>query len=325
MKQLAEMIKPYLKLLRVENLVFIAVLLFVMEKWVATPLLQLAQFTEQMPWWVLALLIIATVCIAGGGYVINDYFDVKIDRINRPDDLVVTRAITRDGAMRLFIVLSAIGVVTGLTTAWWAKSWTLMMVFVVVPGLLWFYSASYKRQLIVGNIVVAFISALVPLLVAIANADYLNHLYGEALVYTPIIGHLYVWLGGFGLFAFLMTLLREMVKDIEDIEGDREMECRTMPIVWGVKATKIIVTVLLLVTVVLIAYGGLSLLPFSHDWHTLSSRFIIFGMMIPLLGALALLWAGKTPVEYHRVQMIIKFAMFMGVMYSFVIQQNLLV
>jgi 4-hydroxybenzoate polyprenyltransferase len=132
-------------------------------------------------------------------------------------------------------------------------------------------------------------------------------------------------LGGFGLFAFLMTLLREMVKDIEDIEGDREMECRTMPIVWGVKATKIIVTVLLLVTVVLIAYGGLSLLPFSHDWHTLSSRFIIFGMMIPLLGALALLWAGKIPVEYHRVQMIIKFAMFMGVMYSFVIQQNLLV
>ena len=151
--------------------------------------------------------------------------------------------------------------------------------------------------------------------------------YGDLYPVTPLgrfLGAVFILLS-LGLFAFLMTLLREMVKDIEDIEGDREMECRTMPIVWGVKATKIIVTVLLLVTVVLIAYGGLSLLPFSHDWHTLSSRFIIFGMMIPLLGALALLWAGKTPVEYHRVQMIIKFAMFMGVMYSFVIQQNLLV
>ena len=325
MKRLAEIIKPYFQLLRVGNIAFIAILLWIMEKWVATPLLQLAQFTEQMPWWVLLLLIIATTCIDAGGYVINDYFDVKIDRINRPDDLVVTRHISRESAMHLFMALSGIGIVTGLATAWWAHSWTLLMIFVVIPGLLWFYSASYKRQLIVGNIVVAFVSALVPLLIAIANADYLNHLYGNTLAYTPIVGQLYVWLGGFAIFAFLMTFTREIVKDIEDIEGDREMECRTIPIVWGITTSKIIATILLMAIVALLAYVVIGILPFPHDWHTLSSRFIIFGMMIPLLGALALLWAGKTPVEYHRVQMIIKFAMFMGVMYSFVIQQNLLV
>ena len=172
MKRLAEIIKPYLKLLRVGNLGFLAILLFVMEYWIATPLLQRALFSEQMPWWILTLLIISVVCIAAGGYVINDYFDVKIDRINRPDDLVVTRHISRESAMHLFMALSGIGIVTGLATAWWAHSWTLLMIFVVIPGLLWFYSASYKRQLIVGNIVVAFVSALVPLLIAIANADY---------------------------------------------------------------------------------------------------------------------------------------------------------
>lgn len=324
MKRLAEIIKPYLRLLRVGNLLFVVILLWAMEKWVATPLLQLAQFGEQMPWWILMLLIVATVCIAAGGYVINDYFDVKIDRINRPDDMVVTRHITRDGAMRLFQILTAIGVVAGLVTAWWAKSWTLMMIFVVIPGLLWFYSASYKRQLLVGNVVVAFMSALVPLLVAIANADYLRHLYGENLAYTPIAGHLYVWLGGFGLFAFLITLVREIVKDMQDIQGDQEMECRTMPIVWGVQATKIIATVVLLLTAALIAYIGFSALPFANDWHTLSARFVVFGVIVPMLGGLALLWAGKTPVEYYRVQMILKFVMFMGVMYSFVIQQNLI-
>ena len=233
MKQLAALIKPYLQLLRVGNLAIIAILLFVMEKWVATPLLQLAQFTEQMPWWILTLLILSTVLIAAGGYVINDYFDVKIDRINRPDDIVVTRHISRDGAMRLFQVLTGIGVAAGLAVAWWAHSWTLMMIIVVIPGLLWFYSASYKRQLIVGNIVVAFASALVPMLVAIVNADYLRHLYGQALQYTPIVGQLYVWLSAFALFALLVTWVREMVKDIQDIDGDREMECRTMPIVWG--------------------------------------------------------------------------------------------
>lgn len=324
MKQLAEIIKPYLQLLRVGNLAFLAILLFVMEKWVATPLLQLAQFREQMPWWVLMLLIISTIFIAAGGYVINDYFDVKIDRINRPEDLVVTRIISRDGAMRIFQVLTILGIVMGLAVAWWSRSWTMAMIYIVIPGLLWFYSASYKRQLLVGNIVVAFVSALVPLLVAIANADYLRHLYGESLAYTPIVGQLYVWLSGFSLFAFLMTFVREMVKDIEDIKGDREMECRTIPIVWGEMTTKIISSVILLITMALIGYLHWSVLPFPCEWSTLSTRYVLFGLLVPILCAIVLLWAAKTPMEYRRTQLIIKFAMFMGIMYSFVIHQNLI-
>lgn len=324
MKQLVEIIKPYLQLLRVGNLAFLAILLFVMEKWVATPLLQLAQFREQMPWWVLTLLIISTIFIAAGGYVINDYFDVKIDRINRPEDLVVTRIISRDGAMRIFQVLTILGIVMGLAVAWWSRSWTMAMIYIVIPGLLWFYSASYKRQLLVGNIVVAFVSALVPLLVAIANADYLRHLYGEALAYTPIVGQLYVWLSGFSLFAFLMTFVREMVKDIEDIKGDCEMECRTIPIVWGEMTTKIISSVILLITMALIGYLLWAVLPFPCEWRTLSTRYVLFGLLVPILCAIVLLWAAKTPLEYRRTQLIIKFAMFMGIMYSFVIHQNLI-
>ena len=324
MKDIAAKIKPFFQLLRVGNLVFIAILLFVMEKWVATPLLHLARFQELMPWWILCLLILSTVLIAAGGYVINDYFDVKIDRINRPDDLVVTRHISRDGAMRLFQVLSGIGIISGLAVAWWARSWTLGMTYIVIPGLLWFYSASYKRQLIVGNIVVAFVSALVPMLIAIVNADHLRHLYGEALTYTPIVGQLYVWLSGFALFAFLITLIREMVKDIEDINGDCEMECRTMPIVWGIKTTKIIATTLLIATIALIAYMAFMVLPFPYNWQSFSARYVVFGLMIPIVCAVILLWASKTPLEYRRTQLIIKFVMFMGMLYSFVIYQNLL-
>ena len=219
------------------NLAFLAILLYVMEKWVAVPLLHLEKFPEQMPWWILTLLILSVVCIAAGGYVINDYFDVKIDRINRPDDMVVTRVISREAAMNWFYVLTAIGMVAGLAVAWWARSWNLLFIYIVIPGLLWFYSASYKRMLLVGNLIVAFISALVPLLVAIINADYLKHLYNEALAYTPIVGQLFVWLSGFALFSFLLTWAREVIKDIEDVEGDREMECRTMPIVWGEKSS----------------------------------------------------------------------------------------
>jgi 4-hydroxybenzoate polyprenyltransferase len=212
----------------------------------------------------------------------------------------------------------------GLAVAWWSRSWTMAMIYIVIPGLLWFYSASYKRQLLVGNIVVAFVSALVPLLVAIANADYLRHLYGESLAYTPIVGQLYVWLSGFSLFAFLMTFVREMVKDIEDIKGDREMECRTIPIVWGEMTTKIISSVILLITMALIGYLHWSVLPFPCEWSTLSTRYVLFGLLVPILCAIVLLWAAKTPMEYRRTQLIIKFAMFMGIMYSFVIHQNLI-
>ena len=323
MKRLAEIIKPYLQLLRVGNLTFVAILLYVMEKWVATPLLQLEQFGELMPWWILTLLIVSVVGIAAGGYVINDYFDVKIDRINHPDNLVVTRIISRDAAMNLFYGLTAVGVIAGTVVAWWAHSWTLLFTYIVIPGLLWFYSASYKRMFLVGNLVVAFASAIVPLLVAIANADYLHHLYQNALAYSPIVGELYVWTGGFAAFAFLLTWVREIVKDIEDIEGDREMECRTLPIVWGDKVAKIIATILLVVIAILIVYMLFAVLPFSHEWKSLPTRYVVFGLIVPILCSIVLLWAANNRTEYHRVQTIIKFAMFMGMLFSYVIATNL--
>ena len=324
MKSLAEKIKPYLQLLRIGNLAFLAILLYVMEKWVVVPLLHLEKFPEQMPWWILVLLILSTICIAAGGYVINDYFDVKIDRINRPDDMVVTRVISREGAMRWFYVLTAVGITTGLATAWWAHSWNLLFIYVVIPGLLWFYSASYKRMLLVGNLIVAFISALVPLIVAIIHADYLQHLYGDSLAYTPIIGQLYIWLGGFALFSFLLTWAREVVKDMEDIEGDREMECRTMPIVWGETASKVVVTILVVATMALVSYIAWFVLPFPMEWSTLTSRFVVFGLLVPMVCVLVLLWFARSKRELHTVQQVLKFAMFLGTMFSYVIYINLM-
>ena len=323
MKRLAELIKPYLQLLRIGNLAFVAILLYVMEKWVVTPLLQLERFGELMPWWVLTLLIVSVVCIAAGGYVINDYFDVKIDRINRPDDLVVTRVISRDAAMHLFYALTGVGVVAGVAVAWWAHSWTLLFTYIVIPGLLWFYSASYKRMFLVGNFVVAFASAIVPLLVAIANADHLRHLYQDTLAYSLIVGELYVWTGGFAAFAFLLTWAREMVKDIEDIEGDCEMECRTMPIVWGVKNAKIFITALLLITAAFIGYIAFCALPFAMEWKSLSMRFVVFGVLVPIVCAIALLIAANNRQEYQRTQLVLKLIMFLGTMFSYVIYINL--
>lgn len=315
--------KDYLKLIRIPNLVFIAILLWVMEKWVAVPVLGQSLWQEQLPWWLLMLLIVSTVLIAAGGYVINDYFDVKIDRINRPERLIVTRTISKEQAMRFFQILTACGIAMGIAVAVVVRSTTLGLIYVVVPGLLWFYSSSYKRQFIVGNVIVAFSSALVPMLIAFANVSYLKHSYGEVVQYSPASHDLYIWLGGFALFAFLCTWIREVIKDLQDQAGDRELECHSMPIKMGETPTKVFVTAMVLLTVGLIAWLAFSILPFSHVWGCLSIRYVVFGLFVPFVCLLWLVWAAKIPSDYRAPQFLAKFIMFLGTLYAYVISVSL--
>ena len=243
-----------MRLVRWSNLLFLAALIWLMEKWVAVPILDKAAFGEQMPWYVLLLLMSATVLIAAGGYAINDYFDVKIDRINRPDELIVTRTVSKPTAMRLSIGLSAAGMVCGLVLALLLRSMTFAILFIIVPGLLWFYSSSYKRLFMVGNLTISLLAALTPMMVAMANVAVLQLRYATILPYTTLVHDLYAWLGGFALFAFLLTWIREIVKDMQDQMGDRELECHSMPVVWGDMWTKIFVTALIVLTLAVIGH-----------------------------------------------------------------------
>lgn len=311
------------QLVRGGNLVFIAILLWVMEKWVAVPVLWRWRFEEQLPWWLLLLLILATVLIAAGGYVVNDYFDVKIDRINRPDRLIVTQSVSKDTAMWLSTGLSSAGVVCGLTVAWVCRSWSLATIFVLVPGLLWFYSSSYKRLFLIGNLIVALTTALTPLLVALANVSLMQVRYANLMQFTNVPHDLYAWMCGFALFAFLCTLIREIIKDLQDQMGDRELECHTLPIRFGEVWTKVVVTILLLLTIGMIGYAWYAWLPFPREWATLSTRYIVFGLLTPLVCELVLLWTAKIPSDYRTAQLLMKFVMFMGVLYSFVVARGL--
>lgn len=311
------------QLVRGGNLVFIGILLWVMEKWVAVPVLDNWLFGEQLPWWLLVLLIAGTVLIAAGGYVVNDYFDVKIDRINRPDKLIVTQSVSREFALRLSGVLTGLGVVCGLAVAWVCRSWSVVTVFALVPGLLWFYSSSYKRLLLLGNLTVSLSAALVPLLVGLANVDLLWARYGNLIRFTTLPHDLYLWLGGFGVFAFLCTLIREIIKDLQDQTGDREVECHTLPILIGDLWTKVVVSVLVAATMGLIGYVWYALLPFDKSWESLSTRYIVFGMVVPMVCELVLLWAAKIPSDYKTAQQLMKFVMFLGMLYSFVILRGL--
>ena len=318
-----ELFKDIMRLVRWSNLLFLAALVWLMEKWVAVPILDKAAFGEQLPWYMVLLILSATVFIAAGGYVINDYFDVKIDRINRPDEVIVTRSVSKPAAMQLSLCLSGIGILCGIGTAILLRSLTLGILFIIIPGLLWFYSSSYKRLFMVGNLIIALLAALPPMLVAMANVAILQLRYGTILSYTSLEHDLYAWLGGFALFAFLLTWIREIVKDMQDQMGDRELECHSMPVVWGEKGTKIFVTGLILLTLAVIGHLWYHVLPFPLGWTSLSTRYIALGIITPLLGVLGLLWTAKIPSDYKTCQQLVKFTMLIGMLYSICILRGL--
>ena len=316
--------KAIFKLIRWKNLLLTALVVWLMEKMVAVPLLDRALFGEQLPSWLLCLLMLSVVMIAAGGYAINDYFDVKIDNINRPDKLLVTRDISKSQAMFVHQVMTVIGVLAGLVVAWFTRSWTLLLTFIFIPGLLWFYSSSYKRQFIVGNLIVSFSAALVPLVVAIANAGYMRHRFGEIMQYTSVGKEIYLWIGVFSVFAFLTTLIREILKDLQDQYGDRELECHTLPILIGNTWTKVIVTILILLTAGLATWFVLifnqSIVSSTPSFWSAPVRYLLFGLIVPLCCELYLIWSAKIPSDYKSAQLLMKFIMLIGVLFSIVIR-----
>jgi 4-hydroxybenzoate polyprenyltransferase len=218
--------------------------------------------------------------------------------------------------MLLYQGLTIGGVIAGIILAWLLKSFTLALIFIAVPGLLWFYSASYKRQFITGNIIVAFVAGLSVFIVGMTEMAILQKKFGLLIFEIEVPQQIYGWTGGFAFFAFLLTWIREIIKDMEDVYGDRELECRTMPIVWGTLRSKIVIWVLIFITIVLLLVSNTFLIPFEG---TLTLRYIIFGIILPLMALSYLIYKAKHPKDYHQASTLSKFIMFTGLFYTFIV------
>lgn len=306
----------YIKLLRIPNLVFIAAIQLLMYFCVLTPILGVYGLTPAMSVTELMLLVISSVLIAGGGYVINDYFDMKIDEINHPFTRVVGKTLTRHQAMVFYQVLSVMGTLTGLYLCFKAHSITYVFVYLMVLGLLWFYSSTYKRQLVLGNFIVAFLAAMVPFIVGLFEIRFMD------VNYTPsedtrFIGNLVItWMGGFGICAFLWTFIREIVKDMEDEKGDRELECHTFPVVLGFARTKVVVFVSLAITLGICAYFTFYLIPFDDPF---TYRYYILGIVIPSFFFVYILASAKKKADYKLASTVLKMIMVVGMLYAVVV------
>lgn len=232
----------------------------------------------------LFLLTVSTISIAAGGYIINDYYDVKIDYINKPDRVIIGKSITRRYAILFHVMLSSFGILIGLYLSWKIAAVNIVSVF-----LLWLYSNNLKRLPFVGNFTVAFLTGLS---VFVVDLFYRTN---NSLVII------------YALFAFFMTLVREVIKDIEDLKGDNSFGCKTLPIVWGIRKTKILIYIILTVFagVVIVLNQLYKALPFKYH--------LIF-LFIPLLWLLYRLIGADMKKDFTRLSIFCKLIMILGIL-----------
>lgn len=232
----------------------------------------------------LFLLSLSTVLIAAGGYVINDYYDVKIDYVNNPERVVVGKTIHRRFAILFHIALSVLGVFIGLFV-----SWKLAVVNMFSVSVLWFYSNLLKRLPFIGNFTVALLTG--------ASIAIIILLYSTNTVLILI----------YALFSFFMTLVREIIKDMEDLKGDNTFGCKTLPIVWGVRKTKItlyLLIVLFSLTVVIINYL----------YVNLEVIYFVMLLFVPLAWLVTRLVRADTKKDYGWLSSFCKVIMLLGIL-----------
>ncbi len=308
-------VKSYFQLIRSKNLLFLLLIQKLLEYSVVYPILKTFGFQESNHW-EYALLNIASILIASGGYIINDYFDIEIDKINKPSKVTIGTKISKKSALNYYFLLTSIGLFVGLILSFKIQSFTLGLIFLFTVGLLWFYSSSYKQKPLIGNIVISILSALSLFIVSIISISTLKNEYGMNLLSkTPIPTTIYAWIGGFSFFAFIMTLIREIIKDMEDIEGDNNLGCKTLPLFLGIKATKWLTSFLILTTIFLLFLVDYLWIPFEG---TLSFWYILFALIVPLLILIGMIIKAKKDCCFSKASTLAKLIMLMGIFYTII-------
>ena len=232
----------------------------------------------------LFLLTVSTVLIAAGGYVINDYYDVKIDLINKPERVVIGKSITRRYALLIHTLLSLTGVGIGFLL-----SWKIGLVNAGCAFLLWLYSNALKRLSFIGNFTVALLTGLSIFIV--------NVLYPPWSVLTCI----------YALFAFFITLVREIIKDLEDLKGDDTFGCRTLPIVYGIRKTKMVnYFLLILFSMVVISLNQLV--------TPLPMEFFAWSLFLPMAAFSGWLVRADTRRDFYQLSQFCKVIMLVGIL-----------
>ncbi|MFD1162529.1 geranylgeranylglycerol-phosphate geranylgeranyltransferase [Hwangdonia seohaensis] len=253
----------------------------------------------------ISILVLATICIAAAGNVINDIYDVETDFVNKPDKLIVGKSISEKTAYNLFIALNVIGVGLGYYLSQSVGKSAFFSIFVIISALLYVYASYLKQTLLIGNIIISLLVALSLVVVGIFELLPVITTENRQTLFT-----FFKIILDYALFAFAINLIREIAKDIEDIDGDYKVGMRTLPIVIGRERAGNILFVLTLIPLFAVSYYTINSL---YKNQIAVVYFLVF-IIGPLFYISIKSFNAKTKKDYHKISNLLKLVMLFGML-----------
>ncbi|WP_430468520.1 geranylgeranylglycerol-phosphate geranylgeranyltransferase [Winogradskyella ouciana] len=305
----------FLNLIRWKNLLMIALVQILIKYALLLPFYESHGVITTLSPLAFFLLVLATVCIAAGGYVINDIYDVEADKINKPSKVIINTHISEKIALRLFIILNVIGVGIGFYLSNGIGKSGFFVIFFIASALLYIYSSFLKQILLVGNVIVSLVVALSILLVGVFELlPVINDSNREIQIFF------FRLILDYAIFAFIINFIRELVKDIEDIDGDHKAGMQTLPIVLGRERANKIVFVLSLIPLFAVVYYVVDNL---FKQQLLVGYFLVL-VIAPLIYVTIKLFSAEHKSHYKHISLILKLVMLTGMLsmalYSYVLK-----
>jgi len=262
------------------------------------------------------LLVLSTVLLAAAGYVINNIYDVATDSINKPNDVVVGKGISETVAFNIYIALNVSGVALGFLLSNIIQRPTFASLFILIASLLYFYATSLKQIMILGNFVVAALLAISVLIIGVFDLFPATTSENQAQMAS-----LFSILTDYALFAFMINFIREIVKDIEDVNGDYNQGMNTLPIAIGINRAAKIALGFAIIAFILSAL-------YSNTYFMQNKLYIVIfyafaTVLAPLLYFIVKIFSAKSQKDFHHLSTILKLILFFGILSILVIALNI--
>jgi 4-hydroxybenzoate polyprenyltransferase len=301
---------PILKLIRYQNLLMLAFMQLVFRY----AFFKIQDIPLALADWQYGLLVLSTVLIAAGGYVINNILDQKTDAINKPNNVIIGKNISETNAYTLYMALTVAGVAIGFYLSNVILKPSFAAVFILIAATLYLYATSLKQILIVGNTIVAILLSCSVIIIGIFDllpAIDAGNQQQMRIVFSILLDY--------AIFTFFINMLREIIKDIEDVDGDYNQGIRTLPIVIGKSRTAKIVFGLSFIPILfLLYYINAYLLNLIY-----TTIYLLLFVMGPLFYFTVKVWSAKSKKEFHTLSLLLKWIMFFGILSVVIISLNM--
>ena len=300
----------FLKLIRYPNLLMLAFMQLIFRY----GFLKLQNIPLALNDWQYGLLVLSTVLIAAGGYVINNIFDQDTDNDNKPNNVIVGKSISETNAYSIYVALNITGVSIGFYLSNVIAKPGFAALFILIAATLYFYAINWKQMLLIGNFIVALLLSFSVIIIGIFDLFPVVNQSNQ-----PLMANLFSILIDYAVFAFMINFIREIVKELEDVDGDYNQGMRTLPIILGISRTAKVVSILSFIPVcAILLYINNYLMPLL--FVTIYMLLFVVG---PLLYFSIKIWSASSQKEFHVLSLLLKWILLFGILSILVISLNM--